>query len=317
MMAASQDQRLPIVVVICTRNRPQLIGRCVDAVLACRPLPVEVVVIDQSDDDASERAVSARASELVRVLRVPPRGLSAARNCGIVSTTAPLIAFTDDDCIVDPGWLGAAAAEFDADPALLGLFGRVLPYTEGEALGRERPIGVKESLEPERFRWPVNPWRLGHGANMVYRRAAFEQAGLFDELLSPGGALHNCDDADMSYRVLRAGGQLAYAPEVLVYHRQWRLGKALWRLERTYNLGAGALYCKHLRYGDWYVLRLLYDRLWTVGLRHVLAGAWARKRGQVRLGAYRVIYTLAGMLAGLRYGLEHPQRRYRAPEAAE
>jgi len=248
----------------------------------------------------------------VRVVSSAPLGLSAARNLGIQHTSAPLIAFTDDDCIVDVNWVGAAAAEFDAEPSVRGVFGRVLPYTEGEALGRERPIGVKESMAREIFTWPTNPWRLGHGANMAYRRAVFDDVGMFDVLLSPGGALYNCDDADMSYRVLQSGGTIVYAPSALVYHRQWRLGKAIWRLERTYNLGAGALYSKHLRYGDRFMFRLMYDRLWTVGLEHIFLGLLQRNPGRFKLGVYRVVYTLLGMILGLKYRLEQPYRRYQA-----
>jgi GT2 family glycosyltransferase len=311
-----KSTQLSIAVVICTRNRPQLIGACLDAVLACQPQPAEVLVVDQSDDEQTAQVIAARSSELVQVVSSAPLGLSAARNLGIQHTSAPLIAFTDDDCIVDANWLSATAAEFEAEPSLMGLFGRVLPYTEGEALGRERPIGVKESTHREVFTWPTNPWRLGHGANMVYRRAVFEQVGQFDVLLSPGGALHNCDDADMSYRVLRSGGTIAYAPSALVYHRQWRLGKAIWRLERTYNLGAGGLYSKHLRYGDRFMFRLMYDRLWTVGLEHIFLGLWQHNSGRIKLGVYRVVYTLLGMVLGLKYRLEQPHRRYQAAQSS-
>jgi len=308
---------IPVAVVVCTRNRPHLIGPCIDTILACHYQPAEIIVIDQSDDDQTLQAISARDKKLIRILRMPPVGLSAARNLGIAHTNAPLIAFTDDDCIADSDWLGAAVAELSADQSLAAVFGRVLPYTESEALGRSRPIGIKDSTSREVFAWPVNPWKLGHGANMIYRRTTFEQIGGFDPLLCTGGILYSSDDADMSYRVLRAGGRIAYAPTAVIYHRQWRFSKEVWHLERAYNLGGGAFYTKHLRYGDWFVLRLIYDRVWTVGLRHIALGLWTRKRARIRLGLYRVVYTFLGMLLGLRYRQERLYRCYCAKSVEE
>jgi len=95
-------------VVIPTRGRPEHASACVRAILAQEsPPPFEVVVADQSDDEATREAVG--ADPRVRVERVPGRGRSRALNAGFRAASAPWIVVTDDDCRPAPDWLAALA----------------------------------------------------------------------------------------------------------------------------------------------------------------------------------------------------------------
>ena len=62
----------------------------------------------------------------VRYVLEPHPGQSRARNRGILETTGDFVAFTDDDCVVDPGWLDDLGGSF-SDPLVMGVTGYVGP----------------------------------------------------------------------------------------------------------------------------------------------------------------------------------------------
>src|SRR5438552_4725595 len=103
--------------VVPTRNRPDHAVPCVDAILANAGDDFELLVIDQSDDDATERALAVYHSDSrFRYIRSPSRGASAARNVGIEQSRAPIVAFTDDDCRVATDWLKQITTLFAREP---------------------------------------------------------------------------------------------------------------------------------------------------------------------------------------------------------
>src|SRR2546428_3615776 len=120
--------RLDVSVLICTRDRSALVEGCLDSVLACSPAPVEVVVVDQSRDQATRQAVDRRqgAAVPVRYVRGIGKGLSRAKNQGIANCAAAVIAFTDDDCLVDPRWVEALTGPIVSGRAE-AVVGRTLP----------------------------------------------------------------------------------------------------------------------------------------------------------------------------------------------
>ena len=110
--------------VVCTRDRPEQLRRCLRAVRALDRRPDELVVVDNAPRDDSTRRV-AEEEGAVYVLEPRP-GLSHARNAGIAATSADVIAFTDDDAVVHPGWLGRLLAGFRS-PDVMAVTGLVLP----------------------------------------------------------------------------------------------------------------------------------------------------------------------------------------------
>ena len=96
-------------VAVATLDRPDALARCVDALLAGDVLPAEVLVIDQSANDATAVVLSQRPPAPVPVVHVRQarRGLSASRNAGTAHASRPIVAVTDDDCVPDRGWVAA------------------------------------------------------------------------------------------------------------------------------------------------------------------------------------------------------------------
>lgn len=116
-------------VVICTRNRA---GSLRAGLAELRKMDIapdvflEVIVVDNGSTDDSEEVVEdfGRSSPFpVRYVYQRKKGLGYARNAGIEFSVGEIVAFTDDDCFVDPEWLHGIVNEFAADPDLHGIGG--------------------------------------------------------------------------------------------------------------------------------------------------------------------------------------------------
>src|SRR3954451_7196280 len=99
--------RPPISVVVPTRNRPDALARCLEVVAAQLREDDELLVVDSASTDGATAAVASSAG--ARVARADRPGSSLARNIGWRAARHDLIAFTDDDVHVLPGWLDAIA----------------------------------------------------------------------------------------------------------------------------------------------------------------------------------------------------------------
>jgi hypothetical protein len=112
-------------VAICTRNRPEVLRKCLSSMRGLSPQPNEIIVVDNDPSSGLTKAVTSAFPE-VRYVPEPRRGLSAARNTGTRNSRGEIIAFTDDDVEVHPGWVGAIQGVFD-DQGIIATTGLVLP----------------------------------------------------------------------------------------------------------------------------------------------------------------------------------------------
>jgi glycosyltransferase involved in cell wall biosynthesis len=276
-------------VVVPTRNRPDHAGPCVASILA-NPGSFELVLIDQSDTDATELAVRTYLRDpRFRLVRTNIRGASNARNLGVSETSRPLIAFTDDDCRVAADWLEQVTLVFSADPVIDILYGRVT--VPKHLLG----TGFAADFEPDRREYHGEfpavdvPW--GIGANMSVRRSLFERIGGFDGLLGPGAPFNAGEEFDLMIRALASGSKVVNAAEVQVEHLGVRDGDEASKLMRGYGVAVGATLAKHVRMRTRCSTRLTLDWLFHFGfsgLRNALSGKRPTGLGLV-----------AGMLKGI------------------
>lgn len=284
-----------VAVVLCTRDRPELLRGALEALVpALRPQD-EAVVVDSASSGPESRVVAERLG--LRVVRCDRPGLSRARNAGVAATSRPVVAFTDDDCRPDPRWPAVVERAF-TDPHVGLVTGRVLAVGQGTGTR----LSTRDATAPRRFRGPTRPGLVGHGANMALRRTALDQLGGFDELLGAGGPLRAADDWDVFWRVLRLGWEAVYEPDSVVTHDQWRTRRAALRVRYGYALGAGALGVKALRLSDPLGRRILADRLLRQGAERALRGL-VRRRPELVLDAAA---NLAGGLVGAARGLRLP-----------
>ena len=164
-------------VVVPFHNSESRLAACIESLLGQRDpgAPYEVILVDNGSSDASA-SVAARFSDVV-VLEEPAPGAYAARNTGIRRARAPLIAFTDADCIVAPDWLRSILDGLQ-DPATAILLGHCsYPANASWAL---RVLGAYENAKTEYVisRCPA-AHHFGYTNNMAVRARVFEEIGLF------------------------------------------------------------------------------------------------------------------------------------------
>jgi hypothetical protein len=95
-----------VTVLICTRERPEALARSLATALAQTYAPMEVLIVDNAPaSDATRQLVESVADDRVRYLREERPGLSRARNTGVRNAHGAIVAFTDDDVLLDPDWL--------------------------------------------------------------------------------------------------------------------------------------------------------------------------------------------------------------------
>ncbi len=122
---ASRSLDPTVSVVVCTRNRPDVLAKCLDSLLELETRPHEIIVVDNCPSDDSTRTLCDRYP--VRyVLETAKPGVSRARNRGVIEATGDLVAFTDDDCVVDVHWLDHLGRDFE-DPLVMEVAGFVGP----------------------------------------------------------------------------------------------------------------------------------------------------------------------------------------------
>lgn len=305
---------MKISLIICTRDRAQLLKTCLQSLSQSSIEFHEVIVVDQSSNIAANTPIIEELLPIIRNLRHMPtetRGLSKARNLGIKASTGEIIAFTDDDCIVTRNWAEAVIQEFKRDKDTRAVYGKVPPAFVGNQTRKMLAIRLKDNRQE--YKKLVNPWEFQSGNNMALRREVFTEIGYFDELLGPGAELRNCDDADMAYRILRSGLKVVYTPEVIIYHRLWREDLEALRVEKDYNVGAGALLIKHLRYGDMYVLKLIFERLLFRGIGNIILATMTRSKHRLLKG-YCYLFVTQGMWKALMKPLSFKYRVFATPD---
>jgi glycosyltransferase involved in cell wall biosynthesis len=289
--------------VICTRDRPDKIGRAVASILASDYPSFDLTVIDQSTTDATERVLEPLAGIDARLqyVHVNDAGLSRAYNAAIGRTSGDIIAFTDDDCIVPPHWISRIVEAFESDDEGELLYGRVVPVSDSD---REL-TPLLDISHAERLSRRDGFRVFGMGANFAARRRLFSRIGGFDEILGGGAPLKSSQDFDLAYRAYRAGSAILLRPEVELVH-DGRRERVDWpALLHNYGVGDGAFYSKHARAGDIYALWLLVFRV----VKQCARSVWkrARRRGGLGEQAY-----LKGFFSGVRDGFKFDvDRRHR------
>lgn len=259
-LAASRgaDEPLPgITIAICTKDRAERLSRLLASLVQpCANSPfsfTEVVVVDNAPSDASTSEAVARYPGMRHVVE-PKAGLNFARNTALASARGELLAFLDDDVVVDRRWLEGLAIAVRGAPGAGGFTGLVLPYkldTEARIAfesrgGFGRGFRRKE-WHATSFHFdliPVGAGLLGAGCNMAFDAGLLRSIGGFDDALDTGAPLPGGGDLDIFYRVLRTGRPMIYEPHYAVYHEHRETIPQLRRQYWSWGLGMMAFLTK-------------------------------------------------------------------------
>jgi glycosyltransferase involved in cell wall biosynthesis len=200
------SERPVVSVVVATHDRADMLCRLVGSLEVQQDVgPFEVVVVDDASRDATWSVLQDLAGSS-RVPIVPFRlarnaGPATARNVGWRAARAEMIAFTDDDCIPQPGWLRLLVQGLSDFELVQGW---TTPIPEREA-GRG-PFARSLWIHEEDGRYQT--------CNIAYRRAILERLGGFDEgFRSPYG-----EDADLAWRAKELGARSSFEPAAIVHH---------------------------------------------------------------------------------------------------
>ena len=201
-----------ISVVVPTRDRADYLAVALASLAAQQPAPPpELLVVDDGSSDATAEVAERAGVRYVR--HQAPLGLNAARNTGIRRTVGDLIAFVDDDVEAPPGWLAAMVEGAARHPSSEAFGGPINARLEGptpRGCGRESAPITSLDLGPE-----DRDVELVWGANLLFRRAAFERIGLFEETIAGGG-----DEEEWLRRLRSNGGCVTYLARAGLDHRR-------------------------------------------------------------------------------------------------
>jgi GT2 family glycosyltransferase len=226
-------------VIVCVYNHGRQAHECLQGLLAMERRDVEIVLVDDaSTDDTPDRLAAFRDAHpdkaIIIVRNQRNLGVSGARNVGLRAAQGRYVLFTDADCIVSRGWLGAmiAAMEESGADAVAGLVHNPPPATLAEQayVGRSR-------LHAGRFQS-----RQLVGSNMGFVRPVALKY-LFDEALT-----YYCDEDDMARRLRADGRTIAFAPDGELQHNHRLTMRSYLRMGYRQGIGSARLWYKHSVY---------------------------------------------------------------------
>ena len=240
-------------VAICTRDRPNDLLRCLEALTHICNEQQEILVIDSCSSRPDTYEV-VQKFPTIRYVREEKPGLNRARNRALLEAHNEIIAFIDDDTVPVAGWLDAIRRNFCHANALC-VTGLTMPLeleTEAqEAFENYTPFG--RGFVHKIFRWNnlnlLSSGLVGAGANMALRRSVLELVGPFDIALDGGTPALSGGDSEMFARILAAGYWIVYEPAALIWHRHRRSWKEL--RKTMYGYGAG--------WYAWWARKLLFE----------------------------------------------------------
>ncbi len=293
------SERMSAAVVVCaaSREREDILRACVRSLLEGRRVPDEIfIVVDQNPD--LEASVAGWLPAAVTLLRSESRGISSSRNSGLRGASSDVVAFVDDDAVVEPEWLLRLMEQFEASDDLIGAGGEVVPQWGG---GRR--------WLPDELLWVVGCTYTGHredagpirnpiGCNMAFRRRELTAAGGFSTAFGKqGDTLITCDETEVGLRLERVHGpgRIHFLPTARVRHfiPATRIG---WRtlVLRCASEGLAKARLRHLYGGSALGAERDYaQRLVARAVpRLVVAGIVRRDRSSV-LGAAAILVSLA------------------------
>lgn len=237
-VAARED----VSVVVCTYTLDRLpqLHAAISSIATQTTKPREIIVVVDHNPALFELLGAQIGSTCRLVENEGRRGLSDARNSGVMAADGSIVAFVDDDARAEPDWLAMLVRHYQ-DPNVIGVGGAAMPVWAAN-----RP-----SWFPGEFDWVVGCTYLGMprklaqvrnllGCNMSFRRSAFEIPGFDARIGRVDTRPVGCEETEFCIRVTRAfpGTALLYEPAAVVWHSV-TVERAKWRyfIARCYSEG--------------------------------------------------------------------------------
>ena len=297
---------LRVSALICTKDRSDMLPRAVESVLNASPLIEEVIVIDQSTDDRSERSIDKYKKDTrLKYVKDNRVGKGLALNTGLKLARGDVVAITDDDCVVPHFWPLHLITPFVDHQKVTVTFGNVKAAEYDTTRGF---VPIFDITEDKHIK---HPWQMiaqpGIGANMAVRKQEFLSFGGFDPELGPGGEFKACIDYDVALRALLFGYELYKAKDSVLIHYGFRNWSASQKLVRNAYYGTGAAYIKPIRCRK---LNALPTYLGEFMLHTVFYSLYRMITFKKPIGVMRMVNFLKGSYAGWHHPIDPKTLKY-------
>jgi glycosyltransferase involved in cell wall biosynthesis len=274
-----------ITVALCTRNRAASLAQALGSMAAMRRpegLDWRLIVVDNGSTDGTPEVVAGFADRLpARCIKEPRAGLSHARNAAVAAADGDYLVWTDDDVLVDVGWIGAYAQGFARFPQAAVFTGRIIPRFEEPAVPwfRDHWRLFAHALAHRDFGDAVREFRQGgaeypFGANYALRMAE-QKAHLYAaELGTAPGRARLGEETMVVERILAAGNSGVYLPDSIVQHCIGHDRQSTAYLEKYYRAAGETQALEYAEPGGRLILgvpRWLWIRLARRRLRYAIA----------------------------------------------
>ena len=213
-------------VVVSTFNRSEYLRRMLNSLreaLIPDGLACEFIVVDNNSNDDTRlvfEEIEQRCKSPIKYVFEHKSGLSYARNRGIREAKGQIIAFTDDDVIVDNHWIQNIDKAFKEHDDVACVGGKILPIWEAPKPSWLKTrwydyLALLDYGDSAAYMITSNIW----GANLAVKSEIFRKYGLFDSNLGrKPGKLYGGEETDFLHRVRNAGEKLLYYPLSIIYH---------------------------------------------------------------------------------------------------
>lgn len=248
-------------IIVATRDRPESLTICLESLLSLEYSNYEIVVVDNApQSNATFDLIRGAYGHLpqIRYVREDHPGLAIAHNRGLVDVRASIVAFTDDDVVVDRYWLVELVQGFLCAENVGCVTGSILPAEletpaqvwfeqyGGFCKGFARRVFEIPKSRSNNPLFPYTAGAFGTGANMAFAASALKAVGGFDPALGAGTTARGGDDLAAFFKIVTSGYRLVYQPNALIYHSHRREYTALRRQAFGYGVGLTAFLTKSL-----------------------------------------------------------------------
>ena len=294
--------------IVCTRNRAEHVVATVRSLLDASGDSIEVILVDQSDDDATKRALAPWSDDpRFRYLASQTHGKGTALNEGLHASRGTVLVCTDDDVIVPPHWAADMARVLESQPSAGVLYCRVA------AVPHDTSAGYVPSYDPPATRLVTSIAELrngtGLGAAMGLRRDFVEHLGGFDDFFGPGGRFPSADEFNLSIRALLSGWHVYETAELSVVHDGFRTFAQGKEHARRDWVALGACFAKPLRARR---LSAAIIPLWFFPRRALFPPLFDLLRLRRPRGVGRILAFVEGFADGLKTAVDPATLRFKA-----
>ena len=277
-------------VVLATFNRKEQLKECLDSLLK-QSYPkekYEIIAVDDGSKDGTRDVLAdyeQKNSGLIKFFAQKNAGAAAARNLGIENSKGDIVCLTDDDCIADEKWIITLISHYAEGVG--GVGGRIVAYKPETNVERYADLYNQEQ---------VSRTSLMTG-NASYKRDILRKIGGFDiKLLA-------LEDIDLGIRVRREGFALKYAPEAVIYHRNYRTVGTLIKKKYAEGLAFVCLSKKYVKHFSVSFHLAKWDlKIFSKLILFPIGVVYAKKKKDYAFSQFFNIIVLCSQVLGITVG---------------